>query len=306
MTALEFVKDIAGMMGWEKPTTLVSPSKEIELILQATNDVFGHIQDDKRWPELTLSAHLLLEGVSTWDDCTVNASYGSSTLSATGASFVAGDVGKKVFVSGTKVQYVITAVGSSTSVTLDRPWSEADLSAATRDVHVGQDTYELPADFDRFYVDKLYLPAEDTHVQVVGKDELNVERQLNGLQLSSGIPQKCTIHGLSTDGTKRKIHFDLCAKENYELEFDYQRKHPTIAADADTVYYPSKNMLYIKDMVKARLDRDAEMSPLAQQIFAEAQQSRGDKLSSHDSGAEPMRIRPEVRPMGRYRRNRRG
>lgn len=301
MDAITLVNDIELMLGYKISSTIVgSLSKETASVVNACESVLFSLQGDRNWQELTEQGSIRIDACRSFEGVTT-ITRGSTNLFNDDASFLSGDVGQLVFVAGTKVAYRITVVVNTTNVTINRAWVEAD-HAGLAEVFVGQDIFELPTDYDRHLVEKFYNPVANNYVAVVGPDELAVSRQAFGLSLNVGIPEKCTIRGLNSAGTARIVHFDKCSENNYELDFQYQKKHPALTTDATRILYPENHHLYIKDMIKAILDRDNEMSQTAGQVANDAIQARSKLQGQDRSGTEPMRINPEVRRHGRRRR----
>jgi hypothetical protein len=304
MNALTLVNDVELMMGYELSSTIVGTlSKETQTVVRACESVLLSLQGDRNWQELTVDGQIRMDASRSFAG-TTTITRGSTNLFNDGGGFLSTDVGQSVLVVGTRVAYRIAAYVDTNNVTLARTWVEDD-HATTADVVVGQDTYELPTDYDRHLVEKFYNPVSNSYIEVVGPDELAVMRQALGLSLNVGIPEKCTIRGLNATGTARVVHFDKCADTYYELDFQYQRQHPALVADTTDVLYPDNHFLYIKDMIKAILDRDNEMAQTSGQVAQEAIQNRLKVQQSGTSGSEALRINPEVRPHGRRRRIRR-
>jgi len=303
MNALDFCNEIAQMMGYQQADTLAgTQSKELQTIVQASNKVLLNMQGDKEWRELTEQGHLAITAARSHDGL-MSVAYGGSTLGTIDAIFTAADVGSMLHVGSTKMTYRIAVFNSTTSVTLDRPWVESSISANEKTIWIGQNTFELPTDFDRMLDTKFYNPIGDNYVALVPPRELNVQRQINGLGLSVGTPIKCSIVGKNTAGTAFNVHFDKCFEAPTDLDFQYQRNHIAIASDDTAIIeYPDKDMLYILDMVKARLDRDNESSQNAGQSAAEALHSRNRTQQNHESGSEPVRMTPSICQSGRRRR----
>lgn len=303
MEALEFVNNIATMLGWETVTTIEGTvDKETENIVNASNVVLTSLQGDKDWSELRVDARLQLARSEIFDGI-ITATYGSTTLTCDAGLFSVGDVGKAIQVGYSKVAYRVSAYIDVNTVTLDRAWAEEDyLSDEDGHLYVGQDTYELPTDYDRFLVEKLYNSWEDSYAEVVGPQALSVTRQGYGLGLSIGIPTQCTVHGLNDAGTASKIHFDITPQENYLLNYAYQRKHPALTTDTTQIVYPDKNLMYIMDAVKYRLDRDTEVAQAAGAVANDALRERVRIQQNQESGSDPVRFAPRVGRWGRRRR----
>lgn len=301
MNALTLVTDVELMMGYELSGTIEGTlSKETLSVVRACESVLKSLQGDRNWQELTVDATLQVDASRAFSGVTT-ITRGSTNLFNDASAFLAADVGKLVLVGGTKIAYRITVFVDIDNVTLNRAWIEAD-HAAEAEVFVGQDSFELPVDYDRHLVEKFYNPVSNSYVTIVGPDELAVARQALGLALNVGIPEKCSIRGLNTAGTARIVHFDVCAAANYEMDYQYQKKHPSLTLDATLIAYPENHYLYIKDMIKALLDRDNELSQTAGQVASDAIQNRLKVQQSRSSGSEPMRLNPEVRRHGRRRR----
>lgn len=301
MNALELVNDVELMLGYAISSTIVGTlSKETASVVNACESVLFSLQGDRNWQELTEQGSIRIDACRSFEGVT-NINRGSTTLFNNASSFLAGDVGQLVFIGGTRVAYRIVSLIDSDFVTINRAWVEPDY-ANTAEVFVGQDVFELPTDYDRHLVEKFYNPVANNYVSVVGPDELAVSRQAFGLALNVGVLEKCTIRGLNSSGTARIVQFDKCAEDNYELDFQYQKKHPALVANTTLILYPENHHLYIKDMIKAILDRDNEMSQTAGQVANDAIQARSKLQGQDRSGTEPMRINPEVRRHGRRRR----
>ena len=302
MNALEFCNEIEQMMGYDLSSTLAgTQTKELRDVVQASNKVLTNMQGDKEWRELTVDGHIAM-GAARSHTNDIAVTYGSTLFQSVASIFTAADVGSMLQVSGNRVTYRIAAFIAANQVTLDRPWVEDTIANVENEVFIGQDTFEMPTNYDRMLDKKFYNPVGDNYITLVDPKELNVQRQTNGLGLSVGIPTKCAIHGMNTTGTAYKIHFDMAVQFNTDLDFQYLRKHDTLDADATLISYPDKDLLYIMDTVKARLDRDNEASQTAGQLAAEAMSERNKTQQNHESGNSAVRMTPFVRQTGRRRR----
>ena len=305
MNALAFTNKIMLMMGWPILDTIEGTlGKQASKAVSTSNDVLSALQDDMDWQGLATTGYVSMTAAVVYTrDVTV--SYGSTTLLTSAATFQASDLGKQIMVNTTKTAYRIVAVVSAMDITLDRPWVSSDIAAEEFEVFIGQNQFELPTDYDRMTTEKLYNSRTDSFVSVVSAQEMGMRRQTLGLGLNIGKPEKCTISGINSAGTAQKIHFDTCAEDDYSLEFSYQKRHPELDANDTLIVYPDKDMLYILDMVKARLDRDSELSQTAGQLAAEALATRNKQQQNKESGSSTLRITPDTGKMGRYRRRRR-
>ncbi len=304
MEALEFVNKVLLMMAWPSVDTVEgSLDEETSRVVSASNDVLAAIQNDREWQTLAVEGYLEMEA-STTSTAVATITYGSTSLVLDQSVFVVGDIGKQVMVAGTKTAYTIAAVVSGTNATLNRAWVDDDL-AEEREIYIGQSTYDLPEDYDRMTVDKLFNPRADNYIAIVDSVEMGRRRSVLGLGLNIGEPEKCTIRGVNSSGTAQKIHFDYCASDNYSLEYSYQKKHPVLSTDTALIAYPPKDMLYILDMIKARLDRDSELSQTAGQLANEAMTARNKQQQNKESGSSSVQFTPDTGSMGRYRRRRR-
>ncbi|MBV1929219.1 MAG: hypothetical protein KUG81_06875 [Gammaproteobacteria bacterium] len=304
MNALRFVNDIELMLGYEVSDTIEGTvSKETQTVINACDTVLESLQGDRNWQELTTTGSIRMEQARTVESNVVT-NFGSNQMTCAAGPFLSTDVGSMVFIGTTNVAYRIVAYASTSSVTLDREWVEDSISASGLEVFIGQDTYELPTDYDRHLVEKFYNPIATVanYVEIVGPAELAVKRQQLGLAFNVGEPSKCTISGLNATGTARLIHFDSVAQVPYELDYQYQMKHPQLTTDATLIAYPAKNFLYIKDLIKAMLDRDNEQSQSAQQVAQDALQGRIKGQQNKETGSESLRLIPEGRRHGRRRR----
>jgi hypothetical protein len=301
MNSLTLVNDVEIMLGYELSATIVGTvSKETQSVVRACESVLSQLQGDRNWQELTADGSIRMDATRAIEG-TTTITRGSTNLFNAGAGFLAADIGKLVWAEGTRVAYRISAYVDTSNVTISRAWVEDDHAAITY-VFVGQDAYDLPTDYDRHLVEKFYNPVASNYVAVVGPDELSVSRQANGLALNVGVPEKCTIRGLNTAGTARVVHLDVCPEGNYELDFQYQKHHPALTTDTVLIAYPDNHLLYIKDMIKALLDRDNELSQTAAQTAQSAIAAKSATQNHDRSGTEPMRINPQVSPHGRRRR----
>jgi len=303
MIALELVQEVAMMMGWPVPADLAHTplSKEEAAMVGAANSVLSSLQGDADWKELSTSAVLRLPMAKKMSGVT-NIAYGSSTLSILGGLFAGSDVDSVVQVSGYKAAYRIISVVSGNTVILDRVWAESAIINATIDTYVGKASFDLPTDYDRFLVETLYNQIAGNDIRIVGPSEFSFNRKKLGLGLNIGEPEVCTISGLNTAGTSCKIHFDRVANRDYDVDFQYQKKHPKVVNGTEAVLYPQKDIIYIKDMIKALLDRDNEAAQTAAQVSANAMQDRARVQAQRESGDSPVRISVYRRKHGRFRR----
>jgi hypothetical protein len=304
MTALEFINEILKQMSYPKVTTIEGTlDKETDKAVGAANAVLASLQGDKDWDELTVNeAHILLEAYET-HSVAVTVAYGSTVFTVDSATFAAGDVGKVLAVGSHNVAYRVSSFVSDTVVWLDRAWSGDDLTAEESTLYIGQDTYDMPVDYDRMLTDEFIAPAINARVLLVGPRELTTQRRRNGYGMSLGNPIKGTIHGLNSAGTARELHLDSIPSESIELEYSYQKKHPELSTDTTQILYPVQDLLYIQDMVVARLQRDSELAQTAGQVAQDSLRDKARVQGVRDAGNERVRFTPKV--YGRIRRRRR-
>lgn len=125
---------------------LYVPQLPIPLAEQFIRDRYRRILERKDWSALRREAEFQLNDEKTTG--TVAVTRGSTTVTGTSTTFAASDVGRQ-FKTGTDAPvYTITAVASTTSMTLDRAYGGTTATGATFRIFDGYVT--APTDFLRF------------------------------------------------------------------------------------------------------------------------------------------------------------
>jgi len=302
MEALEFVNLVSRQIGYGRHTDLTALTEEGEDILAITNVVLQAMGHKKVWPQLRKEDRIQIYAPKT-SDAYGTGTYGSGTFEivAPGGDFFSLilDPGRLIQVGSYTPFHRIATVSSQKICTLESVWAGEDFTEEA--FTVGQDIYPLPADFDRLLSGSLKNITTNTEVEEVTPTEMKAIKHRDGLKLVEEEPQHFCIYGLSDSGASL-IHLDRISDASYNLEFEYQMKHPTLAADDDPILYPDKYMLSLADKVIAMLQRDKENSERA--VMAANDALREDlAVGAHpDNSSDKMQLRIQGTPYGAYRR----
>ncbi len=157
-------------------TQITAPGVPHDLLDEWLTARYEQILNHTKWKGLR--GHAIVETtpayVSSTDTVTVTT--GSATMTGLGTTWTSALIGEYVFLSGDTEYYQITAVGSGTSLTLDRPY-ELPFEESPGTVKSGcgytifQHIYALPADCK--FVEEIEDPLTGYPLQRMTKDDLD-------------------------------------------------------------------------------------------------------------------------------------
>ena len=128
------------------------PAAGIVLSQQFVNDAWHTLQARREWSWRRRNATWAPPNVYQTGSAATNVGVGNPTLiSGTGTSWTAGMIGRQIRLAGLTYQYyTITAVLSSTSLTIDQPWSGPEQTNVP--YQILQVYFPTPSDFGYLYV----------------------------------------------------------------------------------------------------------------------------------------------------------
>ena len=176
---------------------LYVPQLPIPLAEQFIRDRYRRILESKDWSALRREGEFQLNALKSTG--TVAITRGATTVTGTGTSFASTDVGRQFKAGGDAPVYTVSAYTSSTSITLDRAYGGATVTASTFKIFDGYVT--APTDFLRFltivdvgnsyrlahWVSQAELNAYDPQRTNFGDPYLFVDRMYN--TASTPMPQ---------------------------------------------------------------------------------------------------------------------
>jgi len=302
MEALEFVNLVSSQLGWGTETDVSAPTPEGLKILQVTNTIIASMQNDKNWPELRKTGYLAINAPKTSDP------FATTTFGAAGVTLeneadpffsILDSVGKIVQVGAFKPIYKITTVSTVRICGFNTAWRDESSSGDT--IVMGQDTYSLPADFDRLLLGKMLNMGTGTELEELDPVAMRTEKFNDGFGLVQEEARYFTIHGLDSAGYPL-VHFDRIFDKNCTISYEYQMKHPTLTTSTDPILYPVKYILYIADSCIAMLQRDVENSANAVQTSTDKLQNALRVGANPNNSRDRMRIRTQGALHGAFRR----
>jgi len=252
----------------------------------------GHV------PELRKQGVLSLSAIT--DEYQAGVTYGSTAVTSSDNPFTAAMVGRAIQFGSDTVHYRIGAFTSASQITLDRAYL-GDTDADTT-LFMGQDTYELPSDFNELLSKRMINLVTGTEVEEIDPTEMRAKKLAYGLTIDGREPYYITIHGKATDNSVRLAHIDCFCGQIYALEYEYEAKHAKLTADDTEVFYPEHMFLAITDNIIARVMRDHEQAQTSGQLMQDAAREMANARKSNLNGQDKLAFKPALRTRGKYRR----
>jgi hypothetical protein len=308
MTYLELINSVSGLLGWTSMDAITdTANSEQTKVVRCLNSILKAMQTEQDWSELRAQYRLSVEAVTTEaEQFTITKGNSSGACTSPATNFLLStDVGKALKAGTHKAIYYVTDVSPDDDrfVTLDRVWTGPSL--AEQQYWMGWLSYSMPSDYDRILSGSAITMDSGLEITEISPTEMRKVMKDAGGAFRVGDPKHFCVHGLDSSGNP-KIHFDSVFEVARSLEFEYQKKHPTIATGAgasnDPILYPERFNLYIIDQAVAKLSRDVEQSATLQANFSDVIK----EANRANSSPSPTRERTVVKPVslrhGAFRR----
>lgn len=181
-------------------------------------------------------------------DGTIDVSVGGTTVTGTSTAFAAGDVGKFIQTSGSDDWYKITAVASSTSLTIEKPYTQTTaLDDGTYIIR--QLFYSLSSSAEKVLSAKQAISPRK--ILAVNWREFDVRRPFT---TATGEALAYCLWGLDSNKYIQVMLYPY-ATEIVNLEITIKKKPIDMSADADTSVIPEQwHPVLLKGSIQKALD----------------------------------------------------
>lgn len=196
------------------------------------NERYEDVSNAKLWWWLQEKSHI--DMVAYYNTGTVAVTQDSTTVTGTSTVWTSAMVGRRFFTVAHEEIYRISAVASTTSLTLETEWAGDDETEGA--YYIDQDLYSLASDLDRMvHPHHAFWPY---NVRAVGLEEM---RRIKAYNLKKhDKPRLYTLMGFDSSGY-RQILFDTGGDEDpIVLYYDYLKKITTLSATTDKPLIPQK------------------------------------------------------------------
>lgn len=218
------------------------PDLPIFLAKQLIRDRYRRVAERRIWSALRAESEFILNDAKTAG--TVTATRNSATVTGSGTSFAGSDVGRQFQVGNRAPTYTISAVASTTSMTIDRVYGDttvgSGLSYRILDAYV-----TCPADFKHFIV--IYDPKQNWRLRhFVTQDDI---ARLDPARTSAGTPWAVVDRRYSTlTATLGRATYEMwpysTSERNYP--FYYEKAVTDLTDDTDTPEIPIRGDLLVR------------------------------------------------------------
>jgi hypothetical protein len=260
--ALDLLNETGDRLGYPQIDTLEVGTlrPEHRKLLRLLNTVLQAIGGYHDWPMLREEGTLVLVAAVEGDADSsefVTATQNSTTVTIDNVSMDDTYIGRAFQVDGDEYIYRIEAVPAPTQLTLNRAWVSDSITATDEKTFtIGADRYALPEDFGRAVDDWDNFFAPYT-IKAVDPREFRRQRVvIDGNNLVLDDPHYFTIFGVSN--SRQVVVFHPWPENARLLTYEYQRNHPKITSDQDTVYYPVTYRTALIDLLTYIARRDYE------------------------------------------------
>lgn len=287
LTFLQQRTDLASMTGMS-----ASDAAQKALIDRAINEAIKEIHSKADWP-WTLDRQVV-QTVADKTDGTVDVAAGGTAVSGASTAFASADVGKYIQFEDSNDWYKITAVSSTTSLTIEKPYAGTSaLDDATYKIR--QFYYSLDSTAEKI----LSVIQADSPRKVCAVDFRDFDRK-RPFGESTGNPYLYFLFGRDSSDNLRFGLYPY-ADSIINLEIRYKKKPAVLSADTDTpdsperydnvIFYTALKRLLLKSSLKADGTRDLsafiaaknEAKELLAQMMAEAMGDQDDETVVVDS-----------------------
>ena len=225
-----------------KALRMWAPDLPIFLAKQLIRDRYRRVAERRIWSALRAESEFILSDAK--DAGTVTATRSSATITGSGTDFQSTDVGRQFQVGMRAPTYTITAVGSTTDLTIDRVYGDslvgADLNYRILDAYV-----TCPTDFKSFIV--VYDPKQNWRLRhFVTQDDI---ARLDPARTSAGTPWALVDRRFSTiASTLGQATYEMwpytVSERNYP--FYYEKQVADLSLDADIPEIPVRGDILVR------------------------------------------------------------
>jgi hypothetical protein len=225
-----------------KALRLWAPDLPIFLAKQLIRDRYRRVAERRIWSGLRGEAEFILNDAKTAG--TVTMTRDSASVTGSGTDFQASDVGRQFQVGNRAPVYTVSAVGSTTDLTLDRVWGDetvgAGLSYRILDAYV-----TCPADFKSFIV--VYDPKQNWRLRHnVTQEDI---ARLDPARTSAGTPWAVVDRRFSTlTATLGRPQYELWPYTTSERNYPYyyQKQVADLTDDSDIPEIPVRGDVLVR------------------------------------------------------------
>jgi hypothetical protein len=224
-----------------KALRLWAPDLPIFLAKQLIRDRYRRVCERRIWSSLRAEAEFIVNDAVTAG--TVAVTRDSASIVGTGTAWASTDVGRQFQIGNRAPTYTITAVGSTTTATLDRVYgSDTDAEANYRilDAYV-----TCPADYKSFIV--VYDPFQNWRLRhYVTQDDI---ARLDPARTTAGTPWALVDRRFSTlTSTLGQAQYELwpytVSARNYP--YFYEKQASDLSADSDIPDVPVRGDVLVR------------------------------------------------------------
>lgn len=306
--AIDVLRAVCDQIGWdqivtlENEETLTKDDRKLVRALNRTLRVLSGVQD---WRFLRAEGEIIT--IDEYTTGRVRLTNGSTTVTGVDDPDITGTllptwttamVGRALIVVGNPLPYLITAVNSATSLTINRAW-QGDTTLGTTDApdlnyRIMQDRYELPQDFDR-PVDEKWSLFKDTVVlpiTVVDPMEIRARRMANAPSVANDDPNVVALWAMDDEVEHRVAILDPFPHDQRVITFEYQRIHPTIDRDTQRILFPPRYEEIVLDGVEFLLKEGPDDDARSDKALSEFLRTRAEGAAARETGQRRLRLSP--------------
>jgi hypothetical protein len=298
--AIDFINEANDRLGWPQLDSLdiareswTAKQRKLVSLVNRILKTMGGLND---WPLLRADGTLVLIADEVSDTTSGSEEYVTATQNSTSVTIANSSldntyIDRAFQVSGDEYVYRIATVPTATTLTLNRAWVSASITASDEKTYkIAADRYALPTDFDRFTED-LQNYFSPYHIEPVVPREFARRRQ-DGSGIEVDDPQVFTVYGLNPGQSAQLIHFDPYPDAARMLTFAYQKLHPTLNSDNDKILYPERYIEVLMDTVLEVANRDHLDDSKVQQLLIDTITKYNQQLGNPSVTDETPVIRP--------------
>lgn len=285
IVAINLINEVADRQGWPQITTLevATLRSEHRKLLRLLNRILQTLGGYNDWPMLRKEGTMVLVAAVQGDADSsefVTATQNSDTVTVDNVTtFDETYINRAFQVSGDEYVYRVKAVPAVNQLQLNRAWVSDSITAADElTATLAVDQYALPDDFGREVDDwdSFFGPYRVEPKTPNEFKRMRRERRANNIEL--GEPLYFTKFGV-TNG-REIVHFIPYPENARLLTYDYQKKHPVINSDQDTIYYPDTYFDAFIDLMLYLMNRDYDDSVKSTQVIQDWLRSHNEQQSN--------------------------
>lgn len=221
----------------QKIDTLANPDLATINMIECVNETIRKIFEVRALPYQ--NSRTIVTTLGSYAEGTVALTNGSATVTGTGTTWTDSMVGAAFAIQSLNAPYRITAVASTTSMTLDAVWSGESISG--EGYMIAQDKYDLPNDFYDFLTTGLTIEGSSSAtLDVKRPSEIEYQRHtVRGIVLSTGRPNMATVYDRASSGNWQ-VTFDPFPDQVYRISVLYRARLTDLKNDNDLLPTPDE------------------------------------------------------------------